>query len=143
MGQYFETYRATVKPEQCDHLGHMNVQYYIAALNDGTIELVRRLGLPLAEIARRRIALAVVRMETDFLRELKEGDEILVESAVEQVGNKSLTLLHRIRHAASGSDAMRSVCRSAMMDLTSRKSTVLPEDVRAAALALANDDGGR
>ena len=40
MGQYFETYRATVKPEQCDHLGHMNVQYYIAALNDGTIELV-------------------------------------------------------------------------------------------------------
>ena len=32
---FVETYRATVAPSDCDHLGHMNVKHYFAAVSDG------------------------------------------------------------------------------------------------------------
>lgn len=28
MPTYMETFRATIAPADCDHLGHMNVQHY-------------------------------------------------------------------------------------------------------------------
>jgi len=136
MARYFETFRATVTPAHCDHLGHMNVQHYIAALSDGAIALVAQLGLPPKEIGQRQIALAAAHMEADFLREVRAGDEIVLESAVEEVGRKSLTVLHRLWHTPSGTEAMRAVVTAVMMDLRTRKAMEIPDDVRAAALAL-------
>jgi acyl-CoA thioester hydrolase len=42
---FVETYRATVAPADCDHLGHMNVQHYFAAVSDGMFAIMARLGL--------------------------------------------------------------------------------------------------
>lgn len=35
MSAFLETYRAAVAPADYDHLGHMNVQHYFAAVSDG------------------------------------------------------------------------------------------------------------
>jgi acyl-CoA thioesterase FadM len=44
MPAFVETYRATVAPAHCDHLGHMNVQHYFAAASDGMFAILIRLG---------------------------------------------------------------------------------------------------
>ena len=136
MARFFETYRAVVQPDQCDQLGHLNIQHYYAALWEGAIVLIARLGLPPAEIARRGIAFAAARVESDFRREFTAGDEMVLESALERVGTKSITVRHRLRHAASGEEAMQTVVTAVLMDLQARKSVVIPDDLRAGALAM-------
>jgi acyl-CoA thioesterase FadM len=54
---FVETYRATVAPSDCDHLGHMNVQHYFAAVSDGMFAIMVRLGLGPEESAGGKFAL--------------------------------------------------------------------------------------
>ena len=44
MATFVETYCAVVAPMDCDHLGHMNVQHYFAAVSDGMFSMMARLG---------------------------------------------------------------------------------------------------
>jgi acyl-CoA thioester hydrolase len=79
MSIFVETYGATVAPADCDHLGHMNVQHYFAAVSDGMFGIMVRLGLGSEEIRRRQMAFAVVHAETDFHHELHAGDVVELE----------------------------------------------------------------
>src|SRR5262245_35547164 len=100
---FVETYRATVAPADCYHLGHMNVQHYFAAVSDGMFGVMVRLGLGPDEIRKRRISFAVVGAETDFHGELFAGDVVVLESTVLKLGEKSATFQHRLKNAATGS----------------------------------------
>ena len=134
-----ETYRATVAPSDCDHLGHMNVQHYFAAVSDGMFAIMVRLGLGPEEIRRRQISFAVVRAETDFHRELRPGDVIALESTVLTLGEKSATFHHRLKDVATGDIAMSTDFRCVLLDLEKRKATSIPDDIRAAATQLIAD----
>jgi acyl-CoA thioester hydrolase len=136
MPAFVETYRATVAPAACDHLGHMNVQYYFAAVSDGMFGIMVRLGLGPDEIRRRRISFAVVRAETDFHRELLAGDVVVLESTVVKLSEKSATFRHRLMNAATGAAAMSTEFKCVLLDLDSRQATTIPDDVRAAAARL-------
>ena len=39
------TYRGVVYPSQCDFMGHLNVQHYIAAFDQAILHLTSELGL--------------------------------------------------------------------------------------------------
>jgi acyl-CoA thioesterase FadM len=136
MPTFVETYRATVAPKDCDHLGHMNVQHYFAAVSDGMFAIMARLGLPPEEIRRRQISLAVVRAETDFHRELRAGDVIVLESTILRLGEKSVTFQHRLRNVATDAIAMSTEFKCVTLDLEKRQATPIPQDVRTAAAAL-------
>ncbi len=47
-----------------------------------------------------------------------------------RVGDKTVTLQHRLLHPGNGGEAMRAVVVLALMDLRSRKAVALPEDIR-------------
>jgi acyl-CoA thioester hydrolase len=142
MPGFVETYRAAVAPAQCDHLGHMNVQYYFSAVSDGMFALMIRLGLGPDEIARRRLSFAVVRAETDFHRELHVGDVVALESTVLKLGEKSATFRHRLKNAASGDLAMSTDFKCVLLDLEKRQASAIPGDVRAAASELIGEKEG-
>ena len=136
MSIFVETCRATVAPADCDHLGHMNVQHYFAAVSDGMFSLMVRLGLGPDEIRTRRISFAVVRAETDFHRELLAGDVVVLESAVVKLGEKSATFQHRLKNAATGGVAMNTEFKCVLVELDKRQATAIPDDIRAAAAQL-------
>jgi acyl-CoA thioester hydrolase len=136
---FVETYRATVAPADCDHLGHMNVQHYFAAVSDGMFAIMVRLGLTPEEIRRRQISFAVVRAETDFHRELRPGDVMALESTVLTLGEKSATFHHRLKDVATGDIAMSTEFKCVLLDLEKRKATSIPDDIRAAAAQLITD----
>lgn len=136
MARFMETYRTTVDAAQCDALGHLNIQHYYAALWEGAIVLISKLGLPPDEIARRGIGFAAARVETDFRRELRAGDELVLESALERLGRKSITVLHCMRHGAGGEPVMESVVTAVLMDLHERTALPIPDDLRASARPL-------
>jgi acyl-CoA thioester hydrolase len=39
------TYRGTVYPWQCDHVGHMNIMWYVGKFDEANWNLFARLGL--------------------------------------------------------------------------------------------------
>jgi len=39
------TYRGTVYPWQCDHIGHMNVMWYVGKFDEATWHLFARVGI--------------------------------------------------------------------------------------------------
>lgn len=139
---FVETYRASVSPSECDYLGHLNVQHYFAAVSHGMFALMVRLGLDREEIHRRRRSFAVVRAETDFQRELRAADVISLESTVLKVGEKSVTFQHRLKNVATGEMAMTTVFKCVFLDLESRQSATIPDDIRAAASQLLNNASG-
>ena len=54
MPTFVETYRTTVSQVDCDHLGHMKVQHYFAAVSEGMFAIMVRLGLDRETIHRRQ-----------------------------------------------------------------------------------------
>ena len=45
MNQLVETVRSSVQTWECDQMGHMNVQFYLARENEGVASLASALGL--------------------------------------------------------------------------------------------------
>ena len=135
-----ETYRATVAPEDCDHLGHMNVQHYFRAVSDGMFSLMAEIGLGPTEIRARRLSFAVVRAETDFLAELVAGDVIALRSGVEAMGTKSVRFRHELINVARGETVMRTSFKCVLLDLGRRVAVEIPAGIREQLTALTIED---
>ena len=140
MPNYFETYRAVVRQEECDHLGHWNVQYYIAAISEAAIVLSTRLGLDPGEVERRGLGLAAVHMAADFLAEMRVGEELRVETALLGMGGKSLKVHHRMHNLTRDVPAFTADVAAVFLDLAARKAVTLPPDVRDAGQGLIGPD---
>ena len=125
-----ETYRAVVAPEDCDHLGHMNVQHYFRAVSDGMFSLMAEVGLTPAEIRTRQMSFAVVHAETDFMAELTAGDVIALRSRVQAIGRKSTEFHHELIDVATGHTAMRTRFKCVLLDLEKRSAVEVPPDIR-------------
>ena len=134
MPTYLETFRATVAPADCDHLGHMNVQHYFAAASDGMFALMVRLGLGPEEIRLRQMSFAVVRAETEFHQELHAGDVVALESTLLRLGEKSATFHHRLRNVATDVLAMSTESKCVLLDSEKRQASPIPDDIRSAAI---------
>jgi acyl-CoA thioester hydrolase len=128
--------RATVAPADCDHLGHMNVHHYFAAVSDGMFALMVHVGLRPEEIRRRQMSFAVVRAETEFHQELHAGDVIALESTILRLGPRSSTFQHRLRNVATDAIAMSTEFKCVLLDLEKRQATAISDDIRNAAAKL-------
>jgi acyl-CoA thioesterase FadM len=136
MPSFVESYRATVAPAHCDHIGHMNVQHYFAAVSDGMFAMMIRLGLGPDEIRQKRMSFAVVHAEADFRREFRAGDVMALESAVAKLGDNTVTFQHRLKNVATGDTAMTTEFKCVLLNLENRQAMAITADIRATATAL-------
>jgi acyl-CoA thioester hydrolase len=67
------TYRGTIYPWQCDHMGHMNVMWYVGKFDEGSWQLLSSLGLTRARFEREGAGMAAVEQHIDYKRELHAG----------------------------------------------------------------------
>jgi acyl-CoA thioester hydrolase len=136
-----ETYRATVAPEDCDHLGHMNVQHYFRAVSDGMFSLMAQVELGPTEIRARKLSFAVVHAETDFWAELLAGDVIALRSGVQALGHRSAEFRHELINVASGQTVMTTKFKCVVLDLERRVAVEIPPDIRDRMTALGAPPG--
>ncbi len=131
MGTYIETYRNIVSPAELDHLGHMNVQYYFAAIGGGITSFQIALGLTPSDMRDgRRLAFVVVHGDTNFRAELKAGDVIRLETGVTEVANKTATFHHRLFNVEKEVLSFETYFKCVLMNLDTRRAVVLPDDIR-------------
>lgn len=124
------THRGTVYPWQCDHMGHMNVMWYNGKFDESSWQLLSTLGLTAERFKSERFGMAAVEQHIQYRRELQAGDLITVRSGILEIGNKSLRLIHEMRHDSTGELAACMVAVGVCVDASTRRSRLLPDDVR-------------
>jgi len=122
--------RYVVGTQDCDALGHMNVARYIAVCNLAGSDMLRRIGWPPGEPnAGRRYSFAAVNMHSEFFGEVLEGETLETAVGIDTIGNRSATFDNRI-YRTDGKLVFRSLWKSALMDLDTRRAVAVPEDLR-------------
>jgi len=137
------THRGTVYPWQCDHMGHMNVMWYNGKFDESSWQLLSTLGLTAERFKSERFGMAAVEQHVHYKRELHAGDLITIRSGILEIGNKSLRVIHEMRHDPSGDLAACMVAVGVCVDAATRQSRLLPDDVRKRAYLQTHRTGER
>jgi len=136
------TYRGTVYPSQCDHMGHMNVMWYVGKFDEASWQLLAGLGLTTARFKRDGIGMAAVDQHIEYKRELRAGDVITISSSVLDVSEKSIRVVHQMRNDETGEIAAITIMVGVYFDTTIRRARPLPADVRERAAQIIAERGG-
>lgn len=124
-----ETYRGAVTPSELDHMGHMNVQYYVAKFGDATWHAFAALGMTTAYFKDENRGMAAVEQKLVYLAEALAGDLLACRSEILDVGAKTVRFRHHMYD--TNTDAPVATCEivAVHIDRGLRKSCPLPEFV--------------
>jgi len=136
MSEWKTTYRGVVYPWHCDHMGHMNVMWYAGKFDEACWQLLGMLGLHRSRFAENETGMAAVEQHIQYKRELHSGDAVTIQSALLEVKDKSIRMLHKMVHDASGEVAATTVVVGVHIDARIRKAIRMPEDVRQRAIEM-------
>jgi len=100
------------------------------------------LGLTRARFVQDGTGMAAVEQHTRYKRELYAGDAVTIRSALLEVKEKSIRMMHEMRDDASGEIAATSIIVGVHIDAVLRRSVRLPGDVRERALELGKEGFG-
>ena len=123
-----------VSGEMCDLYGHMNVQFYVAAISDSFFSLMTEVGLGRSAIDEHRIGLVAVNMNIDYTSEVSIGDIIYMKGAIHSAGGKKMVCKYRLYDMATNKQAMTATVLYVCMDLDNRRARDIPEHLLEAAL---------
>jgi len=123
------TYRGTVYPWECDHMGHMNVRFYVAKFDEATWQLFAMFGVTPTYIRESGCGMAAVEQQITYRRELRPGDIITVRSGVLEMRQKVFRLYHEMRNEETGEIAATTTLTGVHMDTRLRKACPFPEEI--------------
>jgi acyl-CoA thioester hydrolase len=132
MAEMSITYRGTVCPWHCDHMGHMNVMWYVAKFDEATWHILAKIGATSSRMQEEGFGMAAVEQHIEYKRELRAGDLVTVRSAVLESREKSVRFHHEMTNDLTGELAATMVVVGVCIDVKTRKARPLPGVVREA-----------
>lgn len=112
-----------------DTLGHINNIHLQEYFDLGKMELYATLlG---NRIDWRGVNLVLVSIKTDMMRQTRLGDDIIVESWVEKIGTKSMTVRQRLINRADGEANAECSTVVVCFDFASQRAIPFPDEWRA------------
>ncbi|MFF5477738.1 acyl-CoA thioesterase [Streptomyces sp. NPDC012935] len=133
-------YRGTVYPWHCDHMGHMNVMWYVGKFDEATWQMFSRIGLTPSYLREQGRGMVAVEQRIAYRRELHAGDVVVVRTGVLEVRAKTIRFFHRMENAATGEVSAITVITGVHIDTTARRAVALPDEQLAAAEKMITDD---
>ncbi len=137
------TYRGTVYPWHCDHVGHMNVMWYVGKFDEATWQFFNLLGLSPSYLRSALRGMAAVDQHISYLRELHAGDVVTVRTTLLDISEKSIRFVHEMTNDESLEVVARTTLKGVHIDLQTRKSVRFAEAVSARASSMLDDAGRR
>ena len=130
------TYRGTIYPWHCDHMGHMNVMWYVGKFDEATWHLFAQIGLTPSYLRESGRGMAAVQQNISYKRELLAGDIIEVRSRILELREKVLRFAHDMINVESGEIAASCELTGVHLDSAARKSIAFEDKVQALARKL-------
>jgi len=133
MSDLIPTYRGSVQSWHCDHMGHMNVMWYVGKFDEGTWNLLSMMGLTGTYFREQKRGMVAVDQHLQYKRELMAGDTLTVASGVLEIRAKVLLFFHEMRNGETGEVA--AICRftAIHLDTALRRACPFPDEVAARA----------
>lgn len=123
------TYRGTVYPWHCDHVGHMNVMWYVGKFDEATWNMFADLGLTSAYMREKKRGMAAVEQHLTYLKELRAGDVVAINGRIIEARPKSASFLLEMSDAASGEICARCEITALHLDTDARKAVAFDDEI--------------
>lgn len=125
------TYKGCVYPWHCDHMGHMNIMWYVGKFDEANWNFFAAMGVTPDYIRAENRGMAAVQQNITYKQEALPGDLIEVRSRLVELNTKSLRLIHEMRNGTS--DEVVALCELTCvhLDRSRRKATAFPEEIQA------------
>jgi acyl-CoA thioester hydrolase len=127
-------YRGVVYPWQCDHMGHLNIMWYVGKFDEASWNLFARLGVDATYLRESGGRVAGVQQDLNYRREMFAGDVIEIRTRVLKIGDRSMRFRHEMHDAVSGETTATCEMTAVHLDNETRRALPWPEAVRTAAL---------
>ncbi len=121
-----ETYRGYVNTWECDDVGHMNVQFYVAKLGHGLGVLQTALGLGPRTAQAQGIALRPVSDHIRFLNEVRVSTTLTIRSGILEADEDGLSVYSELVDSTSGQISAGFTTRLACFDAQGQSPRPLP-----------------
>ena len=125
-----------VPPEWIDYNGHMNVAYYVMAIDKALDDAFDELGIGVALVKTHRMGPMALVNQIHYLDELLEGQEFYCDFQVLDADHKRMHLFVTMHHVEKGTVAATYESLSMNVDLEARKSADYPPEAMAKVMAL-------
>ena len=129
MPELILTYRGVVYPWECDHMGHMNVMWYVGKFDEATWQLLGTLGLTPAYLRAQNRAAVAADQHITYKRELVAGDTVSVWSGILEMRSKSIRFYHQMRNDVTGEVAAATILIGVHLDAETRKPCPFPDEM--------------
>jgi len=129
MSESMITYRGVVYPWQCDHMGHMNVMWYVGKFDEATWQLLAAIGATPSRLRDEGFGLVAVEQHIHYKRELRSGDVLTIRSSVLEANEKSVRFTHEMTNDQTGELAATTLLVGVCIDTVARKARALPRDI--------------
>jgi len=130
------TYRGMVHQWQCDHMGHMNVMWYVGKFDEATWNLGAMMGMTSEYMREAKRGMAAVDQRIAYRREALVGDIILVRSAVLEVKPRSVRFVHEMFRGDGGDHLATMLVTGVHIDAVARKAAPFEPHIVAKSEAL-------
>jgi len=137
------TYRGAVYPWHCDHMGHMNVMWYVGKFDEATWHFFRMLGLTPSLLKASDRGMAAVEQNIRYKQELHAGDVVSIYTEALEIRDKSIRFAHEMRDDDTGMVAATTLLTAVHLDTIARRACPLPAAIRQRAEAMLCADPSR
>lgn len=124
------TYRGTVYPSHCDHMGHMNVMWYVGKFDEGTWNLLSTVGFTREYMRDHNAATAGLEQNIKYHKELMPGDTISVRTTLLEVRDRVIRAQHEMVKNETGEVAAVMTLVIAHLDRATRRATAFPSAIK-------------
>lgn len=119
-----------VRSYELDSFGHVNHSVHLNWFEQARFETIEAAGFAPATLAERGWGIHVVRVEVDYRREARLGEEMHITTGVERIRNSSMTLAQVARCGSGG--AVVAEARVVVVWIGPDRAPMrIPEEVRA------------
>ena len=122
----FQSSKEVILPDWIDYNGHMNVAYYVLVFDHATDEFFDFMGLTVEFRAAGNVSAFTAEMHVNYIREVKQGDEVFVTTQLLGYDAKRFHYFHRMYHAAQGYLAATSELLCLYVDMNARRVAPMP-----------------
>ena len=140
MSEPVVTYRGVVYPWHCDHVGHMNVMWYVGKFDEATWQLFNAIGLTPSYLRDARRGMAAVDQHISYIKELHAGSVVTVRSTILEVKDKSIRFAHEMVNDETKEIAARTTLKAVHLDTELRKSCAFADTIVRKAAALVSTE---
>jgi acyl-CoA thioester hydrolase len=128
-------YSSEVKPSEIDHLGHMNVRYYMERVQQANMALMERFGLGAAACKAQGARLVQHDSYTRYHREQFVGSPLVVRGGVLSADPDGLALYFEVANDAKQQIAATFILNVSLIERATRQRLPLPDAAVAKAAA--------